>query len=350
MYPTHGEIEILEQLTAGRASFGGIGRVDKHELASSVCSFGDKSVAQVAPALIQDAFTKVSVAYHVGDLQIFEGDHIVGLRVGMCYFVEQVLALVLDMLLQTLQTHQRLATVFAASVFALHRALSNPQLGLRLAVVLGRLNPFSLTIGEQVFNVQIDPDLMPGWFESDRIGQFAAKANIPLARYPSNTCCLDLAFKRAMPENTHPADTEQLEPSSVDLNASTVLFETKTVEVLITLETWIARRLSSFYAPEECLVGFVYVVAHYLHRLAEHRLSFGERSAVADTRFLLLDFAHAALFVFPGHLALFDAHVVPVATRIQDLPQLFLLGRCWTQTVFEGFELHQTTNTLQQHF
>src|SRR5579872_4277952 len=89
--------EVLKQVTAGRASFGSIGGVDQHEVSSSVCSFGDKTVAQVGPALIQNAFAEVVVANHVGDTQVFQSDEIIALCVGVGDLVEQVLALVGDM-------------------------------------------------------------------------------------------------------------------------------------------------------------------------------------------------------------------------------------------------------------
>src|SRR5712691_485148 len=93
---TNGEIEVLEQLTAARASLRGIGRVHQQDVSSSVCSFGDTSIAQVAPTRVQDTFAEVGIANQVGDLQIFQSNQIVVLGVEMRHFVEQVLTLVLN--------------------------------------------------------------------------------------------------------------------------------------------------------------------------------------------------------------------------------------------------------------
>ena len=135
-------------MTAARASFGGIGWVYQHDFSSSVCSFGDKSVAQVAPTLIQKALTEVSIADHIRDLQGFQGHQVVGLGVVVRHFVEQVLTLVLDVFVQTLDALERLMTVLAALLGPLQGTLGKAQITLNLTVVFRRLDPLTLTVGE----------------------------------------------------------------------------------------------------------------------------------------------------------------------------------------------------------
>ncbi len=91
----------------------------------------------------------------VDDRQVLKGNEIVGLGIGVSDFVEQVLTLVLDMCVFTLDFQQRLAMVLAALLFPLQPALGKPQIALRLAIGSGRLDPLPLTVGQQVLDVQM---------------------------------------------------------------------------------------------------------------------------------------------------------------------------------------------------
>lgn len=195
-------------MTTARASLGSIGRVHQHDLSSSVCSFGDKSVVKVALSLIQDAFAKVTVPYHVDDLQIFKRDQIIGLRVGIRDLIEYVLTLVLDMFVQALDAQDCLASILAALLFALYTPLRNRQGALYRPIVFGRFDTFASAVSEQIFDIQIDPDLLPSGFKLDWIRHFTAKANVPLACCTANTRGLDFALNGTMPKDRHPTDTK----------------------------------------------------------------------------------------------------------------------------------------------
>src|SRR5712691_2040008 len=156
-------------MTAVRARFGSIGRVYQHDLSSSVCSFGDKSLTQVAPARVQNALAEVVVTDQVVDTQVFQSDQVVGLCVAIGHFVEQVLALILDMFVQALDTSQRFTAILASLLCALQGTLSEAQLALSRSVVFGRFDSLASAVSEQVLDIEIDPNLLPGWFKCDRI-------------------------------------------------------------------------------------------------------------------------------------------------------------------------------------
>jgi hypothetical protein len=61
-------------------------------------------VTQVAPTLIQYALAEMFVAHHIGDAQVFQSDKIVVSGVGVRHLVKQVLALVFDVFVQTLDS------------------------------------------------------------------------------------------------------------------------------------------------------------------------------------------------------------------------------------------------------
>src|SRR5258708_2201765 len=125
-----------------------------------------------------------------------------------------------------------------------------------------------------------------------------------------------------MPVYPHPSNTKQLKSSAIKLDARTVLFETKTVEVLVAFEARIARSIARFHATKERFECLVYIVANYLHRLAEHRFGFGECSPVANTCLLLLNLANMTFLKFPRQFAILKTHVVPMATYVKNLLKL----------------------------
>jgi hypothetical protein len=132
--------------------------------------------------LIQNAFAKVSIAHDVDDLQVLECDQVIGLRIDVRHFVEQVLPLVLDMFVQTLDAQDCLATVFAVFLFALHAPLRNGKLALGYAIVFVRFDTLALAISEQVFDIQIDADLLSTGINA---GLYGASSNIRLRKMTS---------------------------------------------------------------------------------------------------------------------------------------------------------------------
>jgi len=313
-------------MTAARAGFGGIGRVYQYDLSSSVRSFGDKSVAQIAPTLIQDAFAEVWVTNQVDDLQIFECDQIVVSCVGMGHFVEQVLALISDVFMQTLDPQQRLAAILTALHGTLQSALSQTQLALGSPIMFRRFNALSSVVGEQVLDVQIDAYLLSGWRECDRIGQFAAKANVPFARCASNTRRLDGSLNRTMPAHSHATHSGDFQPPTIQPEAIAVYFEAKTVEVLIPLEAWITRCFSRFDTAEECLERFIAIGSCHLQNVAVNVLEHAKGCFVALHQPKLFVQTDTAPLKFPSVLSLRHTHIVPVASRIQAQRQALVLS------------------------
>ncbi len=73
---THGQALGHTFPTAAAVLAGVLGRNRLHSLAS-VCCFACEDGTKLTPACIRDAFGEVVVPHHIGDLQLFEIDHIV---------------------------------------------------------------------------------------------------------------------------------------------------------------------------------------------------------------------------------------------------------------------------------
>src|SRR5712691_2910076 len=337
---THGEIEVLEQLTAARASLGGIGRVHQHDVSSSVCSFDNTSIAQVAPARIQDTFAEVGIANHVGDLQVFQSNQIVVFGIEMGHFVEQVLTLVLDMFVQALNAQQCLAAVVAALDLALQSALSKAQIALGQAIVLRRFNALARTVGEQVLDIQIDANLLSCWGQANRIRQLATKAHVPLASRAPNACRFDTPCQRAMPTHSNSTHSRHLEASAIHLKAIAVLFEAKAIEVLKALEAWIARPFASLDAAKEGPECLVAIGSRYLVNVAVNSLEMAKGSFVALDQSKLFIQTNAAPFKLVAIFPLRKTHIVPTAGRVQAQRKALFLSRRGIEAVLISFHLH----------
>ncbi len=144
-----------------------------------------------------------------------------------------------------------------------------------------------------------------------------------------------------MPERPDSTNAKQLESPPINFNASTILREAKTIEVIAPLETGVARGLTGLYPTKELVECLIYIVAHHLHGLAEDDFGFGKSGAILGCHLVLVEPTDMTPLKFPGQLSIFQTHVVPVPAHAKYLyQQLFL---CWRgiQTVLERLELHQ---------
>ena len=85
---------------------GCVGRVDFDDHTTSFRRFVVQSLFEVAPARVHDALAQMWIANHVRDLQIFNGDEIIGLHKLVRQLVDDVLALIADMLSAALDRAQ----------------------------------------------------------------------------------------------------------------------------------------------------------------------------------------------------------------------------------------------------
>src|SRR5439155_25600418 len=99
-------------------------------------------------------------------------------------------------------------------------ALSNP-------VLFGRLHAAVFAVGEQILDVNINADGLAGWRQRQRIGQFTAKASVPLASGAAKAHGFDQAFYRAIPTHANPAHAKYLQTPPVDFDPGAVVFEPK---------------------------------------------------------------------------------------------------------------------------
>jgi hypothetical protein len=63
---------------------------------SSICSFGTENSEKCAPTSIHDAFGKVVVLHHIGDLKFFHSDALIAFSIGLCRFEMVIPALAVD--------------------------------------------------------------------------------------------------------------------------------------------------------------------------------------------------------------------------------------------------------------
>ena len=73
---------LLNKLPTVATCLCGEARVDSDDLMSSVCSFGFKDSQERAPGSIMDAFSKVMVLDHVGDLKVFYCNQLIAFSIG----------------------------------------------------------------------------------------------------------------------------------------------------------------------------------------------------------------------------------------------------------------------------
>src|SRR5574338_224181 len=92
-----------------RAAFRRIGWIDQAYLTTSTYSLVREILLEQTPTAIQNAFAQMRVAYHIANVQIFQRHPVAGLNQRGTQLVQQVAALVLDMLMLALDGSQRLA-------------------------------------------------------------------------------------------------------------------------------------------------------------------------------------------------------------------------------------------------
>ncbi len=95
---TEGLVHILPTL---RTFLRGVVRCHGNTLAASMFGFALQVVPEYPPGCIGNSKGQAMVLHHVGGFQIFKGDGLVVLHIVMRGFMESILALVVDALMDT---------------------------------------------------------------------------------------------------------------------------------------------------------------------------------------------------------------------------------------------------------
>ena len=104
----HAQTLLHERATAA-TRLAGIGRIHRDHPTPSVHCFGFEDGAKLRPAGITDALGQVVVPYHIGDLQVFQIDRVVGPEQRQRRLVVEVLSLASHPLMRLGQQGHRLA-------------------------------------------------------------------------------------------------------------------------------------------------------------------------------------------------------------------------------------------------
>jgi len=248
---------MFKNSSATRASFRGIGRIDRHDHAPSLYRFGCESLTEIAPTTIQNALRQMLVANHILNLQIFNGNHIIGLHQTMRQFVQEVAPLVLCVDVKPLQLQDRFAAILAALLAPSYASLGNPQLGLAGSIPLGVIDLCTVGQGDKTGNANIYPDALACAWQWFGLFDFTGKRDVPVSRLANYARRLNLPFEIAMPTHRHATDTRQFQASPIQAKAVAVLFEAKAIKAVPSFEAWITWLLTSLDAAKEGLKGFV---------------------------------------------------------------------------------------------
>lgn len=194
--PSGRQVEVLEQFTTVRAAFGGIGRVNKHHLTTSIYRFVRQQLFEDAPSRVQNALAQVVVTHHVANFQIFTGDQIVVLYQRIAEFMREVSALDL---------HQRLRPVLTAFFLAGKRALQSPQFLLSVPVELRVFDFLTVAGGDERGDPHIHAHPASRFGQRRFVRHVADKTGVPPSGFVYNANRLDLALNRSVPANRNPA-------------------------------------------------------------------------------------------------------------------------------------------------
>jgi len=281
------------------------------------------------------------IANHIAYRQIFEGYPITSLDERCTQLVQRVASLVGGMHLLALNDSQRLSVALAAFFLTRKRTLDTTQLSLCQSVVFWVLNFVTFGCGNERRDTHINTLVASGFGRFGLVFHFTSKAGIPLSRFVDNSNGLNVAFHQSVPANADTSNTEQLQPSSVQLRTHTQLWEIETVKPDTVLKARVARRFTCLDTAKESFKGFTQVNRYRLQSLRED--GFGLREGLAiQTRLLhLVVLTDAAAFQFVRPLPIFQAHIIEVSADRKRIEHALFLCRRGVETVFEGFE-HRT--------
>src|SRR5712692_188237 len=88
---------LLDPLTTPIAFLRGVAGVHSNDLMSSTLSLGSEYIEECAPGGVHDALRQMMILDHIGDLQVLNGNMVMGLSVLLGNLVVEVSTLPLDL-------------------------------------------------------------------------------------------------------------------------------------------------------------------------------------------------------------------------------------------------------------
>ena len=344
--PTGRKVEVLEHSATLRTTSGRIGGVYEGDLTTGAFSLVREVLPKRSPAAVQDALAQMMIAHHAAYAQVFQRDAVVLAHQAGAQLVQEVVTLIGNVRLLTMDGAQGLLPVGAAALSPRQLTLQDAQPPLPGAVEGRMCNLRALTSRQQRREAHVKPDCFPGLGQRFWFRHFAGKAGVPPPGLVLDANGLDHALQRSMPADAHSPDAVQLQPSPVQAHPHAELLEQKAVEAVAAFEARIAGLLARLDAPEERLKRQIDLLDDTLRRLAEHLIGVGERPAVVFGKRVQLRSAHPATFELVGDLALGQRHVVQAPAGVQHAPQVGFLRARRVEAVAVGAEHSDCLLTL----
>jgi hypothetical protein len=267
----------------------------------------------------------VPISDHALDVQIFQDNSIIANDQGMGDLVEQVLALIGDVLVLSLQGRDSLPAVASAQLSSGDPPLQHPQFLLFAAIAARVFDHLPVAGGQEMLDAYIDPHGFPGGWKG-LLFHFTGKTGIPLPRLPADPDRLDLAFQQPVPAQPDPPDPREPRPSAIHLEAVPVFLQPKAIEAVPSLESVMPWRFPGLDPPEEGAEGLVQILHHHLQQVAVEPARIFVLPAILLHLPQLLVFPHASVFLLPGLLALGQAGVVPPPAGLERFFEPEVLG------------------------
>ncbi len=149
---------LLDDLTTPIAFLRGIARVHSDHLMSSTCSLGFEDIEERAPRGIHDAFCEMVVLDHAVNVQLLNGNMLIGLGILPGNLIVKVPALPLDLEVSLCGAPCSFPSPRAPLVPTGYGALLTPKRLLLLAVVVRIVDCTSFGVRQEGLQPNIDPN------------------------------------------------------------------------------------------------------------------------------------------------------------------------------------------------
>ena len=150
--------QSLADFTPAEAILARAGRIDLHDLTPSLFRFGTEYVEKGRPACIMHGLGE-KVPRHALDVQLFDGDQLVGIDQSPREFVVEVAPLVSDVFMDALKAEDGLAAASRSFAAPGHPALDASQLRLPASEPARIGNHLASAESREVFKAHVDADL-----------------------------------------------------------------------------------------------------------------------------------------------------------------------------------------------
>lgn len=289
-----------------------------HDDSPSFYRFGFKSLPEVSPTGVHNALGQMPVTYHILNLQIFYGDQVVLCNQVVNYLIQEVLALIADLLMVRLQLANRLAPVRATLFASGYPALQDAEFRLPFSIPFRVVCLFAGAGGNEAGNTHVYPDPLAGF--GQRLGfNLTSKTGKPLASLADYPQSFDFTFDGSMPAHCRAPDEGQFQSPSIQPESVSVFFVAKTIKSISALEPGITRRFPCLSASKERAKSLVHISGRDLQHVA---VDFG-RIGVDLAKVLhpgkLLEFGDRNSGQLVRLFALSQAPIVPAAAGLKGL-------------------------------